>query len=72
MFCYQLKTCDWELLCKLLVQHTSLKYIILVNNTLCLGILVAAVSKNYTMATHINMGTNVLFSCLCGKLFVLL
>lgn len=37
---------------------------------MCLGILVAAVSKNYTMATHIIMGTNVLFSCLCGKLFV--
>ncbi|CAI6345583.1 unnamed protein product [Macrosiphum euphorbiae] len=33
------------------------------------GILVAAVSKNYTMATHINMGTNVLFSCLCGLIW---
>lgn len=32
-----------------------------------LGILVAAVSKSYAMATHINMGTNVLFSCLCGE-----
>lgn len=34
-----------------------------------LGILVAAVSKTYSMATHINMGTNVLFSCLCGKFY---
>ncbi|KAF0762245.1 ABC transporter G family member 23-like [Aphis craccivora] len=33
------------------------------------GILVATVSKNYTMATHINMGTNVLFSCLCGLIW---
>lgn len=32
-----------------------------------LGIIVAAISKTYSMATHINMGTNVLFSCLCGK-----
>ncbi|XP_025415786.1 LOW QUALITY PROTEIN: ABC transporter G family member 20-like [Sipha flava] len=33
------------------------------------GILVAAVSKTYSMATHINMGTNVLFSCLCGLIW---
>lgn len=32
-----------------------------------LGILTAAVSKSYTTATHINMGSNVLVSCLSGK-----
>ncbi|XP_050542636.1 ABC transporter G family member 20-like isoform X2 [Daktulosphaira vitifoliae] len=33
------------------------------------GILAAAYSNSYTMATHINMGTNVLFTCLCGLIW---
>ncbi|XP_050422274.1 ABC transporter G family member 23-like isoform X2 [Adelges cooleyi] len=33
------------------------------------GILAAAFSNSYTMATHINMGTNVLFTCLCGLIW---